>query len=404
MSHLKSSNSRSSRNAIGTRDTSAPSTGSTAGSANASTREIETMLLMQHHGDDPEAAAKITKILSERYSLTGAQKPFLMLEGTEMREDVKESLQEKIREKNKKESQRKDALRKTLKTTRKNTADSGVHKIPNTKGKAKIRHSRLEHARHGLNQYIQDCKNSQTQLELKLKNISKRNPNKEPTSDESSELSSSISYHLDPQVLQYKYKIPMIQQFQQLNELWEGYMRELLFTSPDEANTQRTNVGCMTLQYKLGLAGKLASADYHGARLKVVSAHNPSLVGTEGIVIWEAKSSFVMVVSQKDCTLDNATIREKIGGLRIIEKRGSVFTFDVRINAPGSDTARNDEGGAANDCGKVNMKMMNKNQEKENLNAQHETMTFEIVGSRFLYRTAERSGKKFKSRSIEDLL
>lgn len=120
--------------------------------------------------------------------------------------------------------------------------------------------------------------------------------------------------------------------FEGLNTLWKGYMADLL------SGTSNAQV----------IAGKLASADYHGADLTVVEARNPSLVGINGIVVWEARTSFVMVCR------DNK--------IRVVEKRGA--RFDVH--------ALPDK-------------------------------KFEIIGSRFLYRTAERSGRKFKPRSVEDL-
>lgn len=120
--------------------------------------------------------------------------------------------------------------------------------------------------------------------------------------------------------------------FEPLNTLWQGYMADLL------SGTSNAQV----------IAGKLASADYHGADLSVVEARNPSLVGIRGIVVWEARTSFVMVCK------DNK--------IRIVEKRGARFHVN---DLPDK--------------------------------------RFEIIGSRFLYRTAERSGKKFKPRSVEDL-
>lgn len=44
-----------------------------ASSSSINSRKIETMLLEQSHGTDPEAQAQISKILNERYSFAGSQ-------------------------------------------------------------------------------------------------------------------------------------------------------------------------------------------------------------------------------------------------------------------------------------------------------------------------------------------
>lgn len=99
------------------------------------------------------------------------------------------------------------------------------------------------------------------------------------------------------------------------------------------------------------ITGKLASADFHGAFLEVVKSKNPTNVGVKGIVTWEARTSFVMV------TPDDRLV--------IINKAGTVF----RVN--GIEGKRHH---------------------------------FDIIGSRFMYRTADRSARKFKSHSVDGLV
>lgn len=389
-----------------------------ASSSSINSRKIETMLLEQSHGTDPEAQAQISKILNERYSFAGSQKPFLILEGTELRQDIKENIQEKNREKKKKQANDKEMLRNTLKATRRKPSkehdgvklqNQDISKIPNTRGRAKIRHSRLEHARYGLKTYIQSCQKAQKQLQHQLqqknrpKNLNEkaRNIKKRTSSDSNMTIQLMnglaniqlfqypLSNSLDPSMLEFQQNIPVIDQFFELNNLWNEYMQDLIFnTAGDSArqNQQNIDIEAIPLTHKLSLAGKLASADYHGAKLTVISAHNPSLVGFEGIVIWEAKSSFIIIVPQK--LNANSTVREKIGGLRIIEKKGTIFRFEVQV--PSVDKKTDDS---------------QENFDKEKaLLGEKRKMTFEIVGSRFMYRTAERSGKKFKARSAEDLI
>lgn len=99
------------------------------------------------------------------------------------------------------------------------------------------------------------------------------------------------------------------------------------------------------------ITGKLASADFHGALLEVVKSKNPTNVGIKGLVTWEARTSFVLV------TPDDRLV--------IINKAGTVFRIQ------GIEKKRRD---------------------------------FDIIGSRFMYRTADRSARKFKSHSVDGLV
>jgi ribonuclease P protein subunit POP4 len=144
---------------------------------------------------------------------------------------------------------------------------------------------------------------------------------------------------------------PKYQDFLPLHRLWQSYMIDLLFGSQNSDHQ-------LTKNQMLACAAKLATADYHGAKLDVVSSRNPSLVGIQGIVIWEARSSFLIVVEED-------VSKKTKGGLKFVEKKESLFHFTVSHG--------------------------------------NETYDFEIIGSRFLYRTADRSGRKFKTRSVDDL-
>lgn len=358
-----------------------------AGGSSANSRELELAMLAKSHGADAAAQARAAKLLGERYSLGGSQKPFLVLGATELRDDARRAMLDKTRQKAKAEKKREQILSKTMRKEKmphgEGHADQGG--VSRTGKKAKIRHSRLQHARHGLREYIAGCQKRQHALETKLRNLAARRE--------------SLAAHLTPAALQAAHGVPTTAQFAALNELWNGYVQELLFggAAPQQicnlyfsTPKNETSGGLWdselneNLGHRLALAGKLASADFHGARIRVVSALNPSLVGMEGTVIWEAKTNFVVVVDQKRYAEDSSnggvvrpkySLREQIGGLRIVEKRGSVFRFTVRVEGVGEA----DDGG-----------------DKE--------MEFDIVGSRFIYRTAERSGKKFKPKSVEDLL
>lgn len=268
-------------------------------------REVEKSLLSHSH--EPE---RVAEILENRYSLTGAQKPYLVVAQSFAKQETQEEIAKRV-------------------------SNRGIKKDD--------RPSRLAHARTGLSKFIKAAQTAQQKLEQRLRKDGGRNI--------------SLSAIITTKYLA-DHGIPAYEQYLPLNGLWNDYVTSLLF--PHENSSAQS----ISLQHTVQIAGKLASADFHGAKLKVVSAKNPSMVGLQGIVLWEGRSNFVIVV--KPNPESGISIREKIGGLRIVEKRGTLFQFTVK-----------DANGASID--------------------------FDIVGSRFLYRTADRSGRKFKSKSVDDL-
>lgn len=88
--------------------------------------------------------------------------------------------------------------------------------------------------------------------------------------------------------------------YEGLHELWCKYMREILLgwpqgdAKPDSNGKDRRN------RVEPQQAGaKLASADFHGARLQVVRSRCVSRVGVEGIVIKDTMFTFE-VITKKD--------------------------------------------------------------------------------------------------------
>lgn len=268
-------------------------------------REVERSLLSHSHDKE-----KVEEILENRYSVTGSQKPYLV---------VTQSFGKQ------------EQLEETIK------------KVSGRKSKRDDRPSRLVHARTGLSNFIKKAQASQKKLEQSLRKDGGRN--------------FSLGTTITTQYL-VDHGIPAYERYLPLNELWNDYVTSLLF--PHENSSAKS----ISLQHRVQIAGKMASADFHGAKLKVISAKNPSMVGLQGIVLWEARTNFVIVVKPNPET--GISIKENIGGLRIVEKRGTLFKFTVQ-----------DTKGA--------------------------TIDFDIVGSRFLYRTTDRSGRKFKSKSVDDL-
>lgn len=133
-------------------------------------------------------------------------------------------------------------------------------------------------------------------------------------------------------------------------ELWSSYIRELLsipnnhkIGSPLRLNGQQTLM-------------KLSMADYNGCRIKVVKSKNKCLLNLEGIVLWDAQKSFIIVSEGK-----------LVDEIKSIPKKGSTFEFQIPLNA-------------------------------------EESLAYTIIGDRFKYRSSDRAGRKFKSRRCDDML
>jgi ribonuclease P protein subunit POP4 len=175
-----------------------------------------------------------------------------------------------------------------------------------------------------------------------------------------------------------RYQIPVFEEFAGIARLWQAYMLELLF--PGGA------VPSLAM-----LLPKLASADYTGCLVTVTRARNPHLVGVRGTVVWDAQHLFVICVpagaSAREWTEEPAVAgatRERteepadalavsaaaqVGGLRVIPKQGCIFSFDVLLDP------------AHDDC-----------------------IGFSIIGSRFEFRSVDRSAKKFKNHKVDDIV
>lgn len=231
-------------------------------------REIERDILLRSHSkDDTE------RLLTDRYSLGGEQKPIINLNNTNIPpKPIKQQAPDLF------------------------------------KNQRRI-------ARHALNNYIKESrKASKLASNLEKRGISNINNN-----------------NIDKALK----NVPKYDSFLKLNQLWNNYIDDL-----------------MKHNHGTPVTGKLASGDYHGADLTVTQSRNPTMVGINGICIWESKSAFIVCTKKND--------------LKILQKEGSKF----KINA-------------------------------ESLNHHHQT--FEIIGSRFSFRTAERSGRKFKPKAVDDL-
>lgn len=149
--------------------------------------------------------------------------------------------------------------------------------------------------------------------------------------------------------LQLFTKLPKFDDFKPMHDqLWCGYMQELLKPNIDDEGKIKVN-GSNALH-------KLSMADYNGSILRVTNSRNKNLIGIKGIVIWDAQKSFIMICKGKI-----------VDSLKCIPKKGSVFTFEIPVT-------------------------------------EDEALQYTIIGDRFIYRSSDRAGRKFKNRRCDDIL
>ncbi|KTW26643.1 hypothetical protein T552_02652 [Pneumocystis carinii B80] len=135
-----------------------------------------------------------------------------------------------------------------------------------------------------------------------------------------------------------------------LHNLWKEYIKEIIGSSSASIISQ-----------------KLLKADMHGSKLKVIRSKCPSRVGIEGICIKETKKTFVLITEKNQ--------------QKVIPKENSVFSIEIEQTRNHTNT---------------------KQDSYEKINEKH-LMVFEIMGPHFIYRAAERIGKKIKSKTILEL-
>lgn len=252
----------------------------------------------------------IVAFLENRYSNTGSQKSYLILEGTDGPLTSVTDVEKEKETKN------------TMRPTPRNKYDPlRVKNEFKTTIKAKMR--------------------EQSQIARKLRMIAKRNP-EILTKD-------VIDLRICKQLLRYESYVEM-------NALWQSYMSELI----KDAHTVQT------------VTAKLSSAEYIGAELTVTHSLSPEQIGMRGIVLWESKDYYLLIVPRRanwKCQIPGVepvfTAMECIGGLRKVQKVHTRFSFDVP-------------------------------QGKEQL-------SFEILGDRMNVRSVDRANKKFKAHSVDDL-
>jgi ribonuclease P protein subunit POP4 len=114
------------------------------------------------------------------------------------------------------------------------------------------------------------------------------------------------------------YNIPKSQQkwaiFEPVWRMWCGYIREILGLSVE---TQWNTKGQSRWLDPKNAGPLLASADFHGAKLKVVRSRCLSRVGLEGIVIRDTKFTFEIVTERNE--------------VKVVPKEHTVFQFEVPL-------------------------------------------------------------------------
>ncbi|KAL8765633.1 MAG: hypothetical protein Q9209_007365 [Squamulea sp. 1 TL-2023] len=147
-----------------------------------------------------------------------------------------------------------------------------------------------------------------------------------------------------------------------LYRMWLGYIWEILGMAK----------GKQTWVTATAAGAKLASADFHGAKLTVVRSKCVSTVGLQGIVVRDTKFTFQVITEKNE--------------LKTIPKNNTVFRFQI----PQPDAIA---------------EMPDSEKMKDILDEEigPNVLVFELHGSSFEHRAIDRATKKFKQRNMTEL-
>lgn len=152
--------------------------------------------------------------------------------------------------------------------------------------------------------------------------------------------------------------------------MWIEYMHDVLDLNRDNPQTYINPLTHGSL---------LASADFHGAELEVVRSRCVSRVGVKGIVVRDSKFTFV-VVTEKDEA--KSMLRHlcayfffQLTYLLAIPKEHTIFRFQVPLLTSS----------------------------REDVKTNQPDLIFELHGSQFENRPADRANKKFKWKNLDYL-
>lgn len=234
---------------------------------------------------------QITKLLEDRYTISGSQKNFIVLEPTGS--TGKQTLPRNKRSKKKK---------KSLLASLENAGDEQPNIQTN-------KHNPLK-TKNEFKSFIKRALKNQDDITRKLNQMLKKNPNIFEND--------VCKLHICDSILKFE-------DFMEMNSLWKDYVKELL------AQSLNSNV----------ITTKLSTCEFIGAYLEVVYSSCPDNIGMAGIVIWESQNSFVLIVPGKNNWKESVSknlieipysAKECIGGLRLIPKKRSRFLLKVEID------------------------------------------------------------------------
>lgn len=228
--------------------------------------ELEKHLLTRSYDDD-----RIQELLETRYSLSGSQKPSLILLPTGTDEEKPKSL----------------LHHETTKPDK-----SSLHARVNTRLDVRL--------------YLQKTNANQKKLIRRLQSYRQ----------------STTKKKMFPlmKLIQY-YEIPKYEDFQPIHDLWISYIQNLVF--PDVKSPEAK------LPAKQSILAKLASAEYTGCNITVLDSRNANVVGLQGIVVYDTQYSFIICIPRHE-GINNLPAKQ-IGGFRTIPKKFTLFSFDIQI-------------------------------------------------------------------------
>ena len=330
------------------------------------TNELEQHLLTRCY----DSSHEILQLLELRYSATGDQKSTILLK----RGTPSSQTQKKL-----------NLLQPS--TTTGHPPSTSLSNSSSSSFRRDLLKRRKQSTRVDLKQYISQTLKSQRKLTKKIQHLQRQN----------------VKFNLNH--LLRTYNIPQFESFLHMNSLWQSYIQSLL-----------TYDGKFQLQISQ-IVSRLVNADFNGCFITVLQSRNTNLVGTRGIIVWDAQHLFIIVAPQGNqskewfSSLDDKgneqpernrknkiSASDLVSGFKAIPKQHTMFGFDIIVprdkRKVGGTQSHHD----------INVDQANKDQTEEKEPEQQETIPFTMIGSRFEIRSIDRSSKKFKNHSVDNIL
>ncbi|CCH61005.1 hypothetical protein TBLA_0D05110 [Henningerozyma blattae CBS 6284] len=218
-----------------------------------------------------------------------------------------------------------------------------VEKIENSKIFHKENHENYKqinkNSKKSLKEYINTCEKTNLQIKKIIK-------------DEKIQDRLELETYLKKTHVELYNNLPNYEKIKPMyEELWVNYIKEILNIPQEIPNIDKFQIsgGNNSLV-------KLSMADFNGCKIHVTKSKNKNLINMEGIILWDAQKSFIIITKGK-----------MMDEIKCIPKKGTIFKFEIPI--------------------------------KEDYYLQ-----YTILGDRFKYRSSDRAGRKFKSRRCDDML